>query len=90
MIYYIYFDSYGHPRHAISEKELSERYDNDTSIFLRSMCRVAQEDEAGHIVGHVGTFTFESEAELQEYLEGNGDELTGFYDCDAGSRPYNF
>jgi dsRNA-specific ribonuclease len=38
----------------------------------------------------VGTLTFESEVELNEYLESLGDVVTGFFECESDSRPYNF
>ena len=36
MIYYVYFDSYGHARQVITEKELAEKYKNDPDEFFRS------------------------------------------------------
>ena len=40
--------------------------------------------------GHVSTLRFDSENELNDYLESLGDEITGFYECQSESRPYNF
>ena len=40
--------------------------------------------------GHVITLRFDSENELNDYLESLGDEITGFYECQSESRPYNF
>ena len=90
MKYYVYFDAYGHVRQAISEKQLTEQYQNDVDKFLEAMCRRGADAKRGHINGHVGTLTFQSEQELTDYLESLGDEIAGFYKADADSRPYNF
>jgi hypothetical protein len=90
MKYYVYFDAYGHARQAISEKELAERYQSEVDQFLEAMCRRGPDAEKGHITGHVGTLSFQSEKELTDYLESLGDEVTGFYKADSDSRPYNF
>ena len=39
MKYYVYFDAFGHVRRAISEKELTEQYQNNVGRFLEAMCR---------------------------------------------------
>jgi hypothetical protein len=90
MRYYVYFDAYGHARQAISEKELTDHYQNDVDIFWDAMCRRGPDAAKGHITGHVGTLSFQSEKELTDYLESLGDEISGFYKADSDSRPYNF
>jgi hypothetical protein len=89
MKYYVYFDAYGHARQAISENELAENYRGDPDRFLKAMCRLGPHAAKGRIAGHVGTLSFHSEAELRNYLEALGDEITGFW-ADSDSRPYNF
>jgi hypothetical protein len=89
MKYYVYFDAYGHARQAISENELAENYRSDPDRFLKAMCRSDPHAAKAHISGHVGTLSFRSEAELRNYLEALGDEITGFW-ADSDSRPYNF
>lgn len=90
MKFYVYFDAYGHARRAISERELAEAYQGNVDKFLKAMCRGGPDAEKGHITGHVGTLSFQTEKELSDYLESLGDEITGFYKADADSRPYNF
>ncbi len=90
MRYYVYFDAYGHARHAISEKELTDHYQNDVDRFWEAMCRWGPDADKGHITGHVGTLSFQNEKELTDYLESLGDEISGFYKADSDSRPYNF
>jgi hypothetical protein len=54
MTYYVYFDSYGQAKGAVSERELAEKYGNDPSRFLRAMCGLAWnagiERTSGHVV----------------------------------------
>ncbi len=90
MKYYVYFDSYGHSRRVISEKELAEEFNNDPDDFLRAMCNLGPDSKIERATGHVGTLMFEDEEELNDYLESLGDEITGFYGCRSESRPYNF
>lgn len=90
MKYFIYFDAYGHARQIINEQELAERFDNEPAVFLAAVCQGRPGKSGGHITGHVGTLSFDSKKELQDYLEGLGDEITGFYGCRSESRPYNF
>ncbi|MFO7986486.1 MAG: hypothetical protein R6U38_11520 [Desulfatiglandaceae bacterium] len=90
MIFYVYFDSYGHARSVLSRDQLEARYSGDPDAFLRAMNAKEQEAGASHTTGHVGTLRFDTPEALQEYLNTLGDEITGFYDCDADSRPYNF
>ncbi len=90
MKYYVYFDAYGHARQAVSEKELEENYANDPNRFLKAMCRAGSKTAKIHISGHVGTLSFNSDEELNDYLESLGDEISGFYRADSDSRPYNF
>jgi hypothetical protein len=85
MRYYVYFDKYRHPAKAITEKELAEKYDNDPVEFQKAMSDAGADATAGH----VGVLNFESEKELQAYLD-EGEEISGFYECRADSRPYNF
>jgi hypothetical protein len=87
--YYVYFDDYRRPRKAVTEEELLEVYGNDPAEFQKAMSGNGPEATAGHVVGHVGVLSFESEKELQAYLE-EGEEIAGFYECRADSRPYNF
>jgi hypothetical protein len=90
MKYFVYFDAYGHARQIISEQELAEKFANEPAEFLAAMCRGLPGGSDGPTIGHVGTLSFDSQKELQEYLEGLGDEITGFYGCRSESRPYNF
>mgnify|MGYP006953454900 CR=1 FL=1 len=90
MKYYVYFDAYGHARRTINATELAETYQNDPHTFLRAMCRRGTGEDAEPVSGHVGTFSFDSLKELQDYLESLGDELDGFYEAQGDSRPYNF
>jgi hypothetical protein len=90
MKYYVYFDAYGHAREIINEQELAQKYDNAPDKFLGAMCQGRSGTPGGHTIGHVGTLSFDSKKDLQDYLEGLGDEITGFYGCRSESRPYNF
>ena len=90
MKYYVYFDAYGHAKQIISEKELAEKFNNEPHQFLSAMCQGPPDAQDGHTSGHVGTLSFDTKKELKEYLEGLGDEITGFYGCRSESRPYNF
>lgn len=90
MKYYVYFDAYGHARQAVSEKELAQTYRNEPDQFLKAMCRRGPDTGEGHISGHVGTLSFDTVEELNDYLESLGDEISGFYKADSDSRPYNF
>ena len=90
MKYYVYFDAYGHARMIINAQELAQKFDNDPAKFLGAMCQGRPGTPGGCTTGHVGTLSFDSKKELQDYLEGLGDEITGFYGCRSESRPYNF
>jgi hypothetical protein len=90
MRYYVCFDGYGHLRNAISEKELTEKYNNDPDEFLKAMCNSGPDAKIERTTGHVITLRFDSENELNDYLESLGDEIAGFYECESESRPYNF
>ena len=83
--YFVYFDAYGHARKIITAQELAEKFNNAPDEFLSAMSR-----PGGHTSGHVGTLSFETEEDLKDYLEGLGDEITGFYGCRSENRPYNF
>jgi hypothetical protein len=85
MQYFVYFNAYGQAQKIISERELAEHFNNAPDEFLAAMCR---SDE--HTSGHVGVLSFDTEADLLEYLDGLGDEISGFYGCRSESRPYNF
>lgn len=89
MRYYVYFDRYRHPSEAINEKELAEKYDNDPAKFRKAMSGEGPNATAEQAVGQVGVLNFESEKELQAYLDA-GEEIAGFYECRGDSRPYNF
>jgi hypothetical protein len=90
VIYYVYFDAYGHARRAISEKELAAKYNNDPDTFYKATCRSGPNEEARRATGHVGTLRFHDEKELNDFLQSLGDEIIGFYECGSESRPYNF
>ena len=90
MKYFVYFDAYGHAQRVITEKELAEKFNNEPQRFLSVMCQAHPAAAQGHTSGHVGTLSFDTPKELKEYLEGLGDEITGFYGCRSESRPYNF
>ena len=67
---------------------MSER--RDSPGFSGPAGRRGPDAGKGHITGHVGTLSFQSEQELTDYLESLGDEISGFYKADSDSRPYNF
>ena len=90
MRYYVYFDGYGHLGNVISEKELAEKYNNDPDEFLKAMGRLGPDAKMERKTGHVNALRFDSENELNDYLESIGDETIGFYEGQSGSRPYNF
>jgi hypothetical protein len=90
VIYYVYFDRYRQPRRAISEKELAERYESDAGLFLRAMEPPNVDAGEKQPLGHVGILHFESQKELEDFLEATGEEIIGFYECHSESRPYNF
>jgi hypothetical protein len=86
MIFYVYFDPYGNPRQALSAAELEREYGGSTEAFLKA----APGASPDHCIGHVGTLAFADEGQLKEYLDGLGEEVEGFYQGCADSRPYNF
>jgi hypothetical protein len=90
MKYYVYFDAYGHKKRMINEQELAEKFHNEPNEFLTEMCRGQTMAKTGPITGHVGTLSFDTEKELEDYLAGLGEEIEGFYGCRSESRPYNF
>jgi len=90
MQYYVYFDAYGHAGQVITERELTEQFNGDPEKFLKAMCAGQLDAAPEHCSGHVGTLSFATEAELKEYLDTLGEEITGFYGCRSDSRPYNF
>ncbi len=90
MRYYVYFDAYGHARQIISSQELTQKFHDDPDEFLAAVCRHQPGAAAGQTCGHVGTLSFDTRQELEAYLAGLGDEITGFYVGSADSRPYNF
>lgn len=90
MRYYIYYDAYRRPGQAVSEKELSENFNGDPDLFLKKVSETEGGREMGKGIGHVGIRFLENEEELKAYLEETGDEITGFYECEEGTRPYNF
>lgn len=90
MLYYVYFDSYRRPKEAVHEEALAGKYGNNPDAFLRSMCGLVPDAPIEQTVGHVGVMRFESDGELQAYMEATGEEITGFYECREGCRPYNF
>ena len=90
MIYYVYFDSYGHVRGVASETELADTYGGDPAAFSRACAESASGRPADHATGHVGVMRFDDEKELNDFLESLGDEIIGFYNCGSDNRPYNF
>jgi len=90
MKYFVYFDSYGHARQVIDEKELDRKFDGDPDAYLKAMANPGGKPGKPGTGGHVGTLRFDTEEELNAYLESLGDEITGFYGCQSESRPYNF
>lgn len=90
MIFYVYFDSYGHARAVLSRDQLEGEYNGDPDAFLQAMNAKSHDAGTAHTTGHVGTLRFDTKEALEEYLNSLGDEITGFYDGDADSRPYNF
>ena len=90
MKYYVYFDAYGHARQIVTEQQLTEKYDNESAEFLAAMFREQPYADKGHTTGHVGTFRFNTERDLTDYLAELGEEIEGFYGCRSESRPYNF
>ena len=90
MKYYVYFDAYGHAKRIINEHELAEKFCNDPDKFLAATCHYRPGAAQGYTSGHVGTLNFDTRQELEAYLAGLGDEITGFYIGSADSRPYNF
>ena len=65
------------------------KYNNNPEEFQRAIYS-GNNSENENVTGSVSTLSFESEKELNEYIESLGDEITGFYGCEAESRPYNF
>jgi len=90
MKYFVYFDGYGHARSVIDEKDLMRKYGGDPEQFLRAMSDSESDADTREVTGHVGTLSFDNELELKEYLESCGDVVTGFFECESDSRPYNF
>ena len=90
MIYYVYFDGYGNPRKAISEKDLADKYGKDPKAFLEAVCGRSADVERELASGHVGTLRFDRAEELHEYLGTTGEVVSGFYECEGECRPYNF
>jgi hypothetical protein len=90
MRFYVYYDSYGNPRKAITHEELKAEYNNDPDEFLRKTRDSAPDAGMPHATAHVGTLSFESEKELQDFLDSLGEEIEGFYTGASDSRPYNF
>ena len=69
---------------------MNEKYNNDPDEFLRAMCSWGPDAKIERTTSHVNTLRFGSENEVNDYLESLGDEITGFYECQSESRPYNF
>ena len=88
MIYYVYYDSYGYPRKAVSEKELREQYHNDADAFLAALR--GREPGTEHMTAHVGTLNFSDERELRDFIDGMNEANRGFFEAEGDSRPYNF
>ena len=90
MKYYVYFDAYGHARQIVSEQQLAEKYDIEPAEFLSAICREQPYADKSHTTGHAGTFRFDTQRDLTDYLAELGEEIEEFYGCRSESRPYNF
>jgi hypothetical protein len=90
MLYYVYYDAYGHARKTINKDELAQNFQNSVDVFFKHMCAAGNNQEFDRATGHVGTLRFLDEEELQEFLDSLGDEISDFYDGAQNSRPYNF
>ncbi len=88
MIYYVYYDSYGNPREALSAEELQAKHGGDPEAFRTSIRGTCPSTE--HMTAHVGTVRFQSEPELREFLEALNEANQGFFEGEAQSRPFNF
>ena len=88
MIYYIYYDSYGHPTRAISALELEAHFGNDTNAFLKDV--QGPNPGTADRSAHVGTLRFHTERELKDFLDGMNEVNQGFFEGEGDSRPYNF
>ncbi len=88
MIYYVYYDSYGDPKKAISAEELREFYNNDPDEFLKAFRGSAP--GTAHMTAHVGTLNFSSKSDLEEFLSSMSESNKGFFEGEGNSRPYNF
>ena len=58
MRYYVCFDGYGNLRDAVSEKELTEEYNNNNDLFLKAMCSSGPNAKIEPTTGHVNTLRF--------------------------------
>jgi hypothetical protein len=90
MLYYVYYNAYGHAQRAVSAEELAQQFSGSTDLFFKHMCSNGLNQEFEAATGHVGTLRFADNAELQEFLDSLGSEISNFYDCVDNSRPYNF
>ena len=90
MKYYVFFDSYGDVKAVSNEKELVEKYQGTPDVFFQTTCESLSDSDRQRSTGHVGTLTFDRESEFRDYLVSLTDEVEGFFECEAGSRPYNF
>jgi len=87
MIYYVYFDSYGHVQGIASEKELAERHKGDPKSFLKACLKTKAGPDAGHETGHVGVMRFDNENELKSFLDSIGYEISGCSEGELNDRP---
>ena len=90
MKYYVFFDSYGDVKAVSDEKDLTEKYQNDPALFFKATCEKLPDSDRQRSTGHVGILNFDRESEFRDYLVSLTDEVEGFFECKAGSRPYNF
>ena len=90
MRFYVYYDSYGNARKAVTHEELAGNYNGDPDEFLQRTRDESPDAGMPHATAHVGTLRFETEKELQEFLDSLGEEIEGFYTGDSDNRPYNF
>lgn len=88
MVYYVYYDSYGSPRKAVSAEELEALYGGDPEAFRCSIRGTSPITE--HMTAHVGTVSFRDQTELQEFLDSLDEANRGFFEGEGQSRPFNF
>lgn len=84
MKFFVYFDAYGNMQCITSAEELAEQFGNNPDELLRFM------NDQIHSAGQVGVFSYETEAELREFLKTQSDVVSEFYESTSECRSYNF